>query len=467
MKAKEYLSIMQKILHQIDEGVHVLDINGNTIIYNESMSKLEKMPSKEVIKKPFLEVFKNLNSESSTLLKALNSKESTINKKQTYLNKDGKEITTINTTFPVFYNDEIIAVAEVAKNITEMQHMSHKILKLQNEIEKPGEAKFNKIRKYNFNNIIGQSPNFVEVVERAKKASRNSASIFIYGETGTGKELIAQSIHYNSERKDMPFIAQNCAALPETLLEGLLFGTTKGGFTGAIDRAGLFEQANGGTLLLDEINSMPYELQAKLLRVLQENYIRRVGGSKDIPINVRIIATSNELPEKILSEGKVRKDLFYRVNVIPLNIPPLRERREDILLLSEKFINKYNERFNKNIQDLSNSSKEKLLCYSFPGNVRELENIIMGSVSMSDDDERLLTLEHLDVDVIEQVAIARSINAVEEKGIDDYLTELEKDIINDALKKNEYNISKTAQMLKIKRQTLQHKIKKYDIIIKN
>lgn len=466
MKAKEYLSIMQKILHQIDEGVHVLDVNGNTIIYNDSMSNLEKMPSSEVIKKPFLEVFKNLNNESSTLLKALNYRESTINKKQTYLNKDGKEITTINTTFPVFYNQEIIAVVEVAKNITEMQQMSHKILKLQNEIEKPEEAKFNKIRKYNFNNIIGQSHNFVEVVERAKKASRNSASVFIYGETGTGKELIAQSIHYNSERKDMPFIAQNCAALPETLLEGLLFGTTKGGFTGAIDRAGLFEQANGGTLLLDEINSMPYELQAKLLRVLQENYIRRVGGSKDIPINVRIIATSNERPEKILSEGKVRKDLFYRVNVISLNIPPLRERRGDILLLSDMFMSKYNERFNKNIQDLSDKAKEKLLCYSFPGNVRELENIIMGSVSMADD-EKFLSLEHLDVDVIEQVAVTRNINDVEEKGIDDYLSELEKEIIKDALKKNEFNISKAAHMLKIKRQTLQHKIKRYEIMMKN
>lgn len=466
MKAKEYLNIMQKILHQVDEGVHVLDSDGNTIIYNNSMSNLEKMSSKDVMKKPFSEVFKNLNNENSTLLKALKLKESTINKKQTYLNKDGKEITTINTTFPVFHGEEIIAVVEVAKNITEMQQLSHKILKLQDEIEKPGEAKFNKIRKYNFNNIIGQSSNFVEVIERAKKASRNSASVFIYGETGTGKELIAQSIHYNSERKDMPFIAQNCAALPETLLEGLLFGTSKGGFTGAIDRAGLFEQANGGTLLLDEINSMPYELQAKLLRVLQENYIRRVGGSKDIPIDVRIIATSNEKTEKILGEGKIRKDLFYRVNVIPLNIPPLRERREDIPLLAEKFINKYNERFNKKIYTLSDSAKEKLLYYSFPGNVRELENIIMGSISLVDDEE-ILALEHIGEDEININSFNHSISEIEDKGIDDYLADLEKKIILDALEKSDFNISKAAKMLKIKRQTLQHKIKRYDILIKN
>ncbi len=466
MKAKEYLNIMQKILHQVDEGVHVLDSDGNTIIYNNSMSNLEKMSSKDVMKKPFSEVFKNLNNENSTLLKALKLKESTINKKQTYLNKDGKEITTINTTFPVFHGEEIIAVVEVAKNITEMQQLSHKILKLQDEIEKPGEAKFNKIRKYNFNNIIGQSLNFVEVIERAKKASRNSASVFIYGETGTGKELIAQSIHYNSERKDMPFIAQNCAALPETLLEGLLFGTSKGGFTGAIDRAGLFEQANGGTLLLDEINSMPYELQAKLLRVLQENYIRRVGGSKDIPIDVRIIATSNEKPEKILAEGKIRKDLFYRVNVIPLNIPPLRERREDIPLLAEKFINKYNERFNKKIYTLSDTAKEKLLYYSFPGNVRELENIIMGSISLVDDEE-ILTLEHIGEDDININSINHNISEIKDKGMDDYLADLEKKIILDALEKNDFNISKAAKMLKIKRQTLQHKIKKYEVLIKN
>jgi len=464
MKAKEYTLIMQKILHMVDDGVHVLDNKGNTIIYNEAMSKLEKMETKDVLKKPFSEVFKNLNLENSTLLKALETRQSTINKKQTYLNKDGKEITTINTTVPVIIDDKVRAVVEVAKNITKIQEMSNTILELQKEIEKPAKAKSTKIKKYNFNNIIGQNVKFVEVIDRAKKASNSSASVFIYGETGTGKELIAQSIHFDGTRKENPFIAQNCAALPESLLEGLLFGTSKGGFTGAVDRAGLFEQANGGTLLLDEINSMPYELQAKLLRVLQENYIRRVGGTKDIPIDVRIITTSNERPEHIIATGKVRKDLFYRLNIIPLNVPPLRNREDDIIMLAEKFVNKYNTKYNKTILIISDDAKEKLLHYDYPGNVRELENIIMGALSMVED-EHVLTGNHLIIEDIGRVVTEHSVNEIGKEGIDDYLGNLEKEIIIKALAKNNFNITKAAHVLKIKRQTLQHKIKKYKVTI--
>ena len=462
MKSKEYLSILQNILRLVDEGVHVLDKDGNTIIYNDAMSKLEKMETKEVIKKPFREVFKNLTGENSTLLKALKKRESTLNQKQTYLNKDGKEITTINSTLPVVVNNEVIAVVEVAKNITKMTEMSHTILKLHDEIGKPQMAKTKRIRKYNFNNIIGESGNFVEVIEKAKKASKNSAAVFIYGETGTGKELIAQSIHYEGARRDNLFIAQNCAALPESLLEGLLFGTSKGGFTGAVDRAGLFEQANGGTLLLDEINSMPYELQAKLLRVLQENYIRRVGGTKDIPIDVRIISTSNESPEKILSEGKLRKDLYYRLNVIQISIPPLRQRKEDILTLANMFVEKYNEKMNRDIISISEEARESLINYEYPGNVRELENIIMSAMSMSEENESILDSSNL--------SIQRSLHKTDQnfdgignEGIDDYLSRLEKKIIENSLENNDSNITKAAEELKIKRQTLQHKIKKYNI----
>ncbi len=462
MKSKEYLSILQKILQHVDEGVHVLDKNGSTIIYNDAMSKLEKMETKEVMRKPFGEVFKNLNSESSTLLKALKLRVTTSDLKQTYLNKDGKEITTINTTLPIIIDDEVIAVVEVAKNITHMTEMSHTILKLQNEIGKPETAKTKRIKKYNFNNIIGSSESFKDIVEKAKKASRNSVSVFIFGETGTGKELIAQSIHYESDRKDKPFIAQNCAALPESLLEGLLFGTSKGGFTGAVDRAGLFEQANGGTLLLDEINSMPYELQAKLLRVLQENYIRRVGGTRDIPIDVRIISTSNESPESILRNGNIRKDLYYRLNVIQLNVPPLRERKDDILVLANMFIRKYNERLNKEIISMSKEAQDNLFKYDYPGNVRELENIIMAAVSLAEDAERILNMGHFSPLNPTRETGGKN-HEIGDEGIDEYLGNLERRIIEKTLMKYDNNVTKSAEALKIKRQTLQHKIKKYNI----
>ncbi len=460
MKSKDNTKVMQNILRLLDEGVHVLDKDGNSIIYNDAMSSLEKMEAKDVLKKPFAEVFKNLDAKDSTLLQALHNKKSTINKNQTYLNKDGKKISTINTTVPIIYNGEVVAAVEVAKNITEIQEMSNTILELRKEIEQPNEIKELKIKKYRFNNLVGKSSNFKAIIDIAKKASKSSASVFIYGETGTGKELIAQSIHFDGIRQNKPFLAQNCAALPETLLEGILFGTAKGGFTGAVDRAGLFEQANGGTLLLDEINSMPYELQGKLLRVLQEDYIRRIGGSRDIPIDVRIIATVNEKAENLIKQGKLRKDLYYRLNIIPIDVPPLRERKEDILILADKFIDKHNQRYNKNVWMLSDKAKEKLMNYNYPGNVRELENIIMAAISMIDD-ENVLTDKH--------ILINNSNNLTKidydfsEIGVDKYLENLEKEIIQNTLITYQNNITKSAEYLKIKRQTLQHKIKKYNL----
>ncbi len=460
MKNKDYTKVMQNILRLLDEGVHVLDKDGNSIIYNEAMASLEKMETKDVLKKPFASVFKNLDAKDSTLLQALHNKKSTINKNQTYLNKDGKKITTINTTVPIIENDEVVAAVEVAKNITEIQEMSNTILELRKEIEQPYEIKELKIKKYSFNNLVGKSSNFKAVIDIAKKAAKSSASVFIYGETGTGKELIAQSIHFDGIRKNKPFLAQNCAALPETLLEGILFGTAKGGFTGAVDRAGLFEQANGGTLLLDEINSMPYELQGKLLRVLQEDYIRRVGGSRDIPIDVRIIATINEKAENLIKQGKLRKDLYYRINIIPIDVPPLRERKEDILVLADKFIDKHNQRYNKNVWMLSDKAKEKLMGYNYPGNVRQLENIIMAAISMIDD-ENVLTDKHILID--NKNNLAKIEYDFTEIGVDKYLENLEKEIILNTLATYQNNITKSAEHLKIKRQTLQHKIKKHEI----
>ncbi len=460
MKNKYYMMVMQNILHLLGEGVHVLDKDGNSIIYNDAMADLEKMDVRDVLNKPFAEVFKNIDAKDSTLLQALYNKKSTINKNQSYLNKDGKKITTINTTVPVIDNGEVIAAVEVSKDITNIQEMSNRILELRKELKEPDEVKELKIKKYRFSNLIGKSTNFKAALSIARKAANSSASVFIYGETGTGKELIAQSIHFDGTRQNKPFLAQNCAALPETLLESILFGTAKGGFTGAVDRAGLFEQANGGTLLLDEINSMPYELQGKLLRVLQEDYIRRVGGSKDIPIDVRIIATVNEPAEALIKQGKLRKDLYYRLKIIPIDVPPLRERRDDILVLAEQFIDKHNKRYNKNVWMLSDKAKEKLLNYNYPGNVRELENIIMAAISMIDD-ENVITDK--------QILIDEEHNSVKidyeflELGVEKYLENLEKEIIKNTLITYQNNITKSAEHLKIKRQTLQHKIKKYNL----
>ena len=318
------------------------------------------------------------------------------------------------------------------------------------------------IMKYTFSDIFGENERFLEVLKRARKAAINDASVFIYGETGTGKELIAQSIHNDGSRAGKPFLAQNCAAIPESLLEGILFGTSKGAFTGAVDRAGLFEQANGGTILLDEISAMPYDLQSKLLRVLQESYIRRVGGSRDIPIDVRIIATVNETPAELISKGLLRKDLYYRLNVINISIPPLRERAGDIELLSEKFLDKYNRRYNKQLWMLSDAAARKLKAYDYPGNVRELENIIEQAVSMADD-EHVLTERHLFMPESGGASPENVIPYDRNLPLDKYLSSVEKQIIADEMVRARGNISKAAEALSLKRQTLQHKLKKYDI----
>ncbi|SHH13811.1 sigma-54 interaction domain-containing protein [Tepidibacter thalassicus] len=461
MKTKDYLKLMQKILHHIDDGIHVIDKDGNTIIYNKSMADLEGMNEKDVLNKKLLDIFESLDKESSTLLRVLESGEIIENKKQTYLNKYGKEITTINTTIPILNKGEILGAIEISKNITKIKELSDTILKLHREKLSPKQTMKNKLKKYTFDNIVGKSDNLKKAIALARKACKTPASVLIYGETGTGKELFSQSIHYGSDRKDKPFIAQNCAALPESLLEGILFGTSKGGFTGAVDRAGLFEQANGGTLLLDEINSMPITLQAKLLRVLQEGYVRRVGGIKDIPVDVRIIATTNEEPLKLLQENKFRKDLYYRLNVISINIPPLRKRKEDILILAQHFIEKYNEILNKNVWMLSEKSKEILLNYNWFGNIRELENVIYSAMSMIDD-EHVLSHNYLNINCNGEID-DENIEISENFSLSETLKNIEIKFIKKALYNNEKNVTRAAKQLGIKRQTLQHKMKKYNI----
>ncbi|MCB6993094.1 sigma 54-interacting transcriptional regulator [bacterium 210820-DFI.6.37] len=461
MKAKDYQQLLQELCGVVDEAIHIVDAKGKSIIYNEAMAGLEMTNREDVLGKPFREVFSHIPQEESTLYRALSQNVATIDQQQTYLNKYGKAITTVNSTIPVEVDGQVIAAIEISKDITEIKSMSDTILKLQKESIHPKKPEKPEIKRYSFDHIIGESSCFKQVLEVAKKAARTNASVFIYGETGTGKELFAQSIHFAGERKDKPFLAQNCAALPESLLEGILFGTERGGFTGAVDRAGLFEQASGGTLLLDEISAMPYDLQSKLLRVLQEDYIRRVGGNKDIPIDVRIIATVNESPESLIQSGALRKDLYYRLNIVNLTIPPLRERLDDLPLLVDRFLEKHNKRYGKEIWMVSEGALEKLKKHSYPGNIRELENIIMSAVSLADK-EHVLTEKHIQIQAAYHEKSGSDYDP-EKESLDRYLARIENDLIRDAMAQCGGNISKAAGRLGIKRQTLQHKLKKYQV----
>ena len=463
MKAEYLDEIIQKLIELIDEGVYIVDREGVGLYYNKAMADMEKVNIEDVLGKKFHESFPDFTLNESTMFEALKKARPTLRKQQTYRNLYGKEITTVNSTIPIVVDGKTVAAVEVAKDITNIRKMSDTLLELTEEKnETPKVKRQTGIRHYTFDDIYVENPEFKALIQLAKRAARNDASVFIYGETGTGKELLAQSIHYEGERRDKPFLAQNCAAIPETLLEGILFGTAKGGFTGAVDRAGLFEQADGGTLLLDEISAMPYDLQSKLLRVLQENYIRRVGGTKDIPVKARIIATVNEPPEDLMEQGKLRKDLYYRLNVVNLSIPALRERPDDIPVLVDRFLEKHNKRFEKQLWMVSDEAIKKLKNYDYPGNVRELENIIEQAVSMADR-EHVLTDKMLNMPGQNHKAKNPEIAYDNQMPLNEYLDEVEARIIRAAVIEAEGNISRAAAKLQIKRQTLQHKLKKYHI----
>ncbi|WP_026475785.1 sigma-54 interaction domain-containing protein [Alkaliphilus transvaalensis] len=467
MKSKKMLTIiLQKILQSIDEGIHVIDNEGQTILYNNSMAELEGMEIDDVMGKTLLEVFPSLNHDTSTLLKVLENEKAIINQSQTYLNNKGNKITTINTTIPLYYQNEKIGALEIAKNITKIKNLSEEIIRLQQQLGSTEPNQKKDMKNYTFESLKGKSSRFLKAINGARRAATTSSSVLLYGETGTGKELFAQSIHYHSDRKNRPFIAQNCAALPETLLEGILFGTTKGGFTGAVDRPGLFEQANGGTILLDEINSMGVQLQAKLLRVLQEGYVRRIGGLKDIPIDVRIIATTNEEPNEAISNGRVRKDLYYRLSVVNITIPSLKDRQEDILLLTDFFINEFNHKLGKQVWMIASEIGKHFLEYHWPGNVRELKNVIEGAMNMVQD-EHILKEEHFPDYLFKREkkdpkSIVINQETLKETGsLKDTLEEIEKAYIINTMEKYNGNITKAAKELGLKRQTLQHKLKRY------
>jgi arginine utilization regulatory protein len=455
---------MQNILHHGNIGIHVVDRLRKTQVYNETMANIEGLDVEQVMGKDLLDIFPSLNEHTSTLIKVINTGEPIIDSTQTYLNFKGHSITTISTTLPLYSKGEVIGAMEIAQDVTNLRKISDQLLELQRELTSIKDTKNeNTIKKYIFKDIVGQNENLLLAKKIAERASDTSSSVLIYGETGTGKEMFAQSIHNCGNRSKQTFIAQNCAAIPETLLEGILFGTDKGGFTGAVEREGIFEQANGGTLLLDEINSMSLSLQAKLLRVLQEGYIRRIGGKKDIPINVRIIATTNEDPKASLVNGSIRRDLFYRLSVVNINIPPLRDRIEDIELLSKYFISKYNKLLNKKIKSISKEVLDRFMEYSWPGNIRELENFIEGAMNMVSHADLILNEE--DFISTSYIPISKPINyLLEDKlknsSMPDLLQEIEENLIEHALKRFNYNITNTAKYLGIKRQTLQHKIKK-------
>lgn len=320
--------------------------------------------------------------------------------------------------------------------------------------------------QYDFSNIIGNSAAIKAVFDRIRKAADTKSTILILGESGTGKELLAKAIHYNSSRKDKPLVVIDCGAIPENLLESELFGHLKGAFTGA-DRAkkGLFEEADGGSIFLDEIGEMPIELQSKLLRVLQESTIRRVGDTKPIEVDVRIIAATNRNLEEEVKNGKFRQDLFYRLNVVPLSSPSLRDRRDDIPLLANFFLKKYSKDYQRAVKSIEPQVMDRFQSFDWPGNVRQLENLIEQMVVMAEGES--LTMENLPPPLSSGTPVEPATLPADSWDLKAAIAKLtaytEECMIRKALQQTNKNKTKAAELLKISRRALIYKVQEYKI----
>ena len=322
--------------------------------------------------------------------------------------------------------------------------------------------------KYKFENIIGNSLAIQQVFSRMEKIVQTDSTILILGESGTGKELVARAIHYNSSRKEQPFVAINCGAIPADLLESELFGHVRGSFTGAVlDKPGKFEVANNGTIFLDEIGTMPMHLQMKLLRVLQEQEVERVGGSKKIKLNVRVVSATNANLEEQVKRGLFREDLYYRLNVIPILLPPLRDRREDIALLARHFLQKICKEMKRSLMALSSEAMQALEAYDWPGNVREMENVIERTVALTDGEriERRDLPQHVGGGEDKRSGPAFMTPKVSESGInmEQVLADIERGMILEALELSQGVKARAAALLKINRTTLVEKMKRLSL----
>ncbi|MBL7130584.1 MAG: sigma-54-dependent Fis family transcriptional regulator [Candidatus Omnitrophica bacterium] len=346
--------------------------------------------------------------------------------------------------------------------LEEMNILVEKALRLTRVIRENRVLKEELKGRYEFQNIVGRSRLMQDVFKFINQVASTTSTVFIYGETGTGKELVARAIHYQSPRREEPFVPVNCAAIPETLLESELFGYVKGAFTGAhTNKIGRFETAHRGTIFLDEVGDMPVSLQAKILRVLQEKSFEKVGGTESIKVDVRIIAATNTDLKTALNKGTFREDLYYRLNVFPVYLPPLRERKEDISLLAHYFLKRYNKAFGKDIKEISPEFIELLLEHHWPGNVRELENIMERAIVLAPGSILKPAALYFYVKKGDKAGLWKGMNysAAKERVLDSF----EKDYLAHLLKTAHGNISEASRIAQIDRKNLYQKLKERNI----
>ena len=464
------------VLDQLDEGIIITDHQGIIVYYNDTQAQIDGADPEEIIGKHVTEVYE-LSDETSMIAKCMDKKRAIRNRTFFYRTRKGKVAHTIHSIFPLLDGSRVTGAICFVKDYNILQKSTPMI----------AVPSFNKNKgngtRYTFGDIIGDSYDLQRAMVTAREAASSSSPIMLIGETGTGKELFAQSIHNHSARKNKAYTALNCAAIPENLLEGVLFGTVKGAFTGALDKPGLLEMGNGGTLFLDELLAMPTTLQAKLLRVLQEKKFRRIGSHKEVEVELKVISAMNGSPREAVKNGQLRTDLFYRLGVVIVQIPPLRNRLDDLENLISHFILTLNHTFGTHVKGVSPRVLDLFKGYRWPGNVRELEHLIEGAMN-SAGQNKIIGLRHftsafetLNVmgDNLEDTAWESSdtgpfhqlMPAAAPLSSTNNLSEsqkaTERQTIAHALTHSFGNVSRASKILGISRQLLHYKMKKHKL----
>jgi PAS domain S-box-containing protein len=455
---KEVRGLLEAIIHSTQDAISVVDNRGIGVLVNPAYTKVTGLSEKDVIGKP---ATVDIAEGESIHLKVLATR-MPVKNARLKVGPNRKEV--IAEAAPIIVDGELRGSVGVLHDVSE-------IIKLTNELKEAKEIIRKLEAKYTFDDIVGNNDLILAAIEKAKKAASTPATVILRGESGTGKELFAHAIHNASDRKFGQFVRVNCAALSESLLESELFGYEEGAFTGAKKggKKGLFEQANHGTIFLDEIGEVSLSTQVKLLRVLQEREVVRVGGTKPLGINVRIIAATNMDLEKAVREGRFREDLYYRLNVIPINIPPLRQRKDDIYILALNFIRKFNQEYGRSVIDISEKAVEALSRHDWPGNVRELENVIGRSIINMKNTENIIQVKHLPPieaffeGINEKEDFKLDVEESNNMTLDEFISKAEKKFIIKALKQNKNNKTLTAKELGISIRNLYYKMEKYNI----
>ncbi len=435
------------------DSVIITDHKGVIQYYTNMRTDVYDLRRDDIIGKTILEIHPYLTEETSSIMRVLKDGTPIYDQVEYLTTKHGQEVTNLYSTLPIINNGKVVGAIDLARCIGENERQNV-ILSAKNNGENIG--------LYNIDDIITKSESMKAVKSKIMKVANTDSPVMVYGETGTGKELVAQAIHTYSYRNNNRFISQNCAAIPFNLLESILFGSVKGSYTGAENRRGLFEVANNGTLFLDEINSMDLNMQSKILKAIEEKKITRLGGTEPIHIDIRIITALNQPPLDCLEKKLLREDLFYRLNVVQIDIPPLRERIADISYLTEYFISMYNQKMNMCVEGISDEVKEVFFNYSWPGNVRELKNVIEGSFNIVG--SRYIQLNDLPPYLIAQLKdkIVKIDTTKEDISLYEKVDGYEKQLLIKTLNSTT-TLAEAARKLKISKQALNYKLLKYNL----